>query len=492
MTLRLLLIFLAVIGLCLPSLSQDRSSSIDKITGFPQNFFSTVNKKAQSLESRLDRQTEKYLQRLLKKEKKLQKKLLRTDSTAVNIFNNSEEDYATLRKSFIEGQGSAADPASHQGGQYIPAFDSLKSSLSFLQQNGEYLSSPENVREEITGTLSQVNALQSKLDQSEAVKVFIRKRKEQIKQALSRYTKLPTGLSRTYNNFNKDIYYYTQQVREYKELLNNPDKLTRKAFETLSRSDLFKRFMQQHSELAALFPVPDNFGTPQALAGLQTRTQVQQLIQTQLSAAGPNAQQLLQQNLQAAQQQLNNLKDKVNKLGGSSGDTEMDMPEFKPNHQKTKSFLQRLEVGTNLQSSRSNNFFPSTTDMGLSVGYKISDKTVIGIGASYKIGWGKDIRNIAITSEGAGLRSFLDIKLKGSFFMSGGYEYNHQPAIIPVNNGDPLQSAWTQSGLVGLTKIVSLKTKFFKKTKMQLLWDFLSYRQEPRTQALKFRIGYSF
>jgi hypothetical protein len=53
-------------------------------------------------------------------------------------------------------------------------------------------------------------------------------------------------------------------------------------------------------------------------------------------------------------------------------------------------------------------------------------------------------------------------------------------------------SKWQQSGLVGISKVISIKSKFFKKTKLQLLWDFLSYEQVPRTQALKFRVGYNF
>jgi len=53
------------------------------------------------------------------------------------------------------------------------------------------------------------------------------------------------------------------------------------------------------------------------------------------------------------------------------------------------------------------------------------------------------------------------------------------------------RSVWQYSGLAGLSKVVSLKTKFFKKTKLQLMWDFLSYEQVPRTQALIFRVNYN-
>ena len=121
----------------------------------------------------------------------------------------------------------------------------------------------------------------------------------------------------------------------------------------------------------------------------------------------------------------------------------------------------------------------------------MNDKNIIGIGASYKIGWGKDIKHIVITSQGMGLRSFLDIKVKKSFYASGGFEYNYQK---PFNEAQQLYNLddWQQSGLLGITKIVSIKTKLFKKTKLQLLWDFLSYRQSPRAQPIKFRVGYNF
>ena len=72
-------------------------------------------------------------------------------------------------------------------------------------------------------------------------------------------------------------------------------------------------------------------------------------------------------------------------------------------------------MGTNLQTVKGNNFFPSTTDMAISVGYKLNDKSIIGIGSAYKMGWGKDIRHIAITHQGIGLRSFVDYRIKEVF-----------------------------------------------------------------------------
>ncbi len=221
--------------------------------------------------------------------------------------------------------------------------------------------------------------------------------------------------------------------------------------------------------------------------------QVNNLIQQQVAAGGPNAQAQFQQNLKDAQGQLNELKNKILSSplarGGSSDDI---MPEgFKPNNQKTKSFWNRLEYGTNIQSQKPNGYFPVTSDIGLSLGYKLNDKSVVGVGASYKLGWGQNIRHINITHQGAGLRSFVDWKIKGSFWVNGGYEMNYQSEFNRIELLKDM-NGWQQSGLVGLSKVVSLKTKFFKKTKLQLLWDFLSYQQVPRTQPIVFRLGYSF
>jgi hypothetical protein len=105
------------------------------------------------------------------------------------------------------------------------------------------------------------------------------------------------------------------------------------------------------------------------------------------------------------------------------------------------------------------------------------------------MGWGRGWNDIAISHQGLGLRSFIDFKIKGSFWLSGGYEQNYKTSFRDFSQLRDY-SGWTHSGLIGVGKVVSLKTKFFKKTKLQLLWDFLSYEQVPRTQAIVFRIEY--
>jgi hypothetical protein len=293
--------------------------------------------------------------------------------------------------------------------------------------------------------------------------------------------------------FRKQVYYYQAQVKEYKELFENPSKLEAKLMELVMKVPEFKDFFARNSTLASLFALPDNSAnTTASLQGLQTRAMVSQSLVDRFGT-GTGVTQMLQQNMQSAQGQLNELKNKMSQygngsFGNSSGD--FDLPEgFKPNDQKTKSFLQRLEVGTNIQSQKARHFFPVTSDIALSLGYKLSDKSVVGIGASGKIGWGSGWNHIQLSYQGLSLRSYLDYKLKGSFYLSGGYEMNYRKAINSVQQLRDY-TAWQISGLMGLSKKYSINKKL--KGEMKLLWEFMSYQQVPRTQALVYRIGYSF
>jgi hypothetical protein len=105
------------------------------------------------------------------------------------------------------------------------------------------------------------------------------------------------------------------------------------------------------------------------------------------------------------------------------------------------------------------------------------------------MGWGKDIQHIDITHQGVGLRSFLEYKLKGSFWMSGGMEWNYRNSF---NNVEELKNytGWQQSALLGVSKKYKIGQKF--KGNVQLLYDFLWKKQVPVTEAIKFRMGYNF
>lgn len=461
-----------LLGQCLFSVGQESSAAAEHFD--TTKYIQTVQAKAGGLQHQLDRKSVKILAGFQKQEQKIISKLALKDSLKA-------KELALLAKAKLEAlEARLKNPGKLS--QYIPGLDSLSTSLQFLE-------AAKGAKE----ALAKVGELQSSLQNAEEIKKFLKERKEQLKAQLEKL-----GMFKELKKINKQVYYYAQQIREYKDILNDPKKIEKKALELLSKTKIWKEFFRKNSMLASLFrlPNPDEPLNMASLAGLQTRAQVNNLIQQQIAAGGPNAQQQLQQNLQAAQSQLNELKTKILKAGGGSSDAEM--PEgFKPNNQKTKSFLQRLEYGANVQTQRATNYFPVTSDLGLSLGYKLNDKSVIGIGASYKLGLGRGWNNISVSHQGIGLRSYVDWApwpSKGGIlqglWISGGYEQNYRSAFTDF---DQLRyrNAWQKSGLIGISKVVSIKSKLFKKTKLMLLWDFLSGEQVPRGQPVVFRIGYN-
>ncbi len=453
---------------------------------FPNRIFAKINSKASSLDDALTKQTEKYLQRLARKEKKIQNRLYKLDSNAAkNLFNGTQAKYAALENSMTNTVSTNGSPLT---GEYLPYVDSLKSSISFAQKNPALLNVSPKVQAQINASLAQFNQLQNNFTNADQVKAYIQQRKQAFKDQLQQYMQ-NSAMKKYLDQYNQDCYYFSEQIREYKEALNDPDLMLQKALVILNKIPAFTHFIQQNGQLAGLFGIPSDYGSAEGLVGLQTRDQVQQLMNGQISEGGAGGMAAFQSNLETAHDQLDQFKDKLAKLGGGSGD--IDMPDFKPNNQKTKSLMQRLEIGVNLQTTRANGYFPSETAIGISLGYLVSNKITAGIGGSYIAGWGSGINHIRFSNQGAGVRLFADLKIGKTLYISGGFEENY---VTPFTSLAQLQtsSMWQRSGLIGLSKMVSLPGKVVKKTKVSILWDFLSFSQVPPSQSFVFRVGYTF
>ncbi len=491
-----LIAFGGMIFLCL-SLTAANAQSIDSVTSkvlkFPSRFFSKLRTNTADINQQLTKQTQRYLEKAARQEQKMQQRLASKDSAAAKtLFGNSQQRYAALIQQLKTDTGSRARMSTFSG-SYQPYVDSLQGMFSFLQKNPSLISSTGSLsvqqQAQLQGATSQLQAMQAKMQDATAAQAFIQQRKQQISQYVSLHTDVQTLLAKPLSGLNQQGYYYAQQLRQYRDTWEHPDQLEQKSLALLNKLPAFQSFMKNNSQFGSLFNIPSNYGSAGDLGGLQTRDQVSQLIQGQLSAAGAGGTAALQSSLQSAHSQLDGYKDKLGKLGAGNGD--MDLPNFKPNDQKTKTFLKRLQYGFNLQTTHNNYYFPMVTDLGLSIAYKLGHSNDLGIGASYKLGWGNGIQHIALSSQGVGLRSFADIKIKNSFFATGGFEYNYTTPFQSFSQLPYLQS-WTKSGLIGLSKTVSMKSRFLRQTKVSLLWDFLSYQQIPKTQPILFRVGYNF
>jgi hypothetical protein len=453
----------------------DSLLSVQHIESLSSKEISRLEKAYENMNNAFDKQTIRYIKKLQKQEDKIRKKLAKVNPQAAKeLFENSTSQYEQY-KNTITNKVTTALPNSLQN--YIPNLDSVGTSLKFLQHVSPNISN--------NNALLQLQNLQHKLNTTAQLEAYIKQRKQQLRETLQKY-----ALEKYANTYFKEGYYYIQQLKEYRTLLNNPQRLEQTIISLASRIPVFNKFMQQFGIMAAMFPSsPSEAANTNALyAGLQTRDQVMQDIQSRLGADAAGVMNTqIQQSIADATQYLDKLKNNIRSLGGNSGN--FNMPDFKgkANPMRTKTFLQRLQLKTDWAPQRSNNIVPNNIDMGVGLAYQLSTSKTVGTMLTYKLGTGNGLQNIKLTNEGLGFRSFADMRFKRNFWLVTGYEWQYQFRFNSINalRGQ----AWQQLALAGISK----KYKVGKNGgEFKVLYDFLAKKQYPQTQSFIFRTGLNF
>lgn len=435
-----------------------------------------ANRKLSFVETRLKKSSDWMLRKLHKEEARIQKKLAKLDSSkAARLLTNSQQVLNKADASLHRIETRVQNLA-----QQFPAVDELKTTLGFLQSTKSRAAVLQQQAQRFNDLKTKLAGVQSELERTAIIEQYLNERKQLLNEQLR-----GLNFDRHLTRINKHAGAYTQIVRDYKNILNDPVRLQQLALEKLKRIPAFNDFMARNSALAALLPGGGGGGfDPAQLVGMQTQMLTSQLVQNAVSSGGPNAGQMVTQQIQQAQGAMHSI---LNRSNGNSSQT--NMPDYQPQSLRSKTFLQRLEFGANVQFTRPNGPLPQTSNWAAQAAYKFSKKGSLGIGAMYSMGMGTGLNNIRITHNGIGFRSFADFKLKGSFFVNGGFEQNYNAAfnrIAELNN----LSRWTGSALLGISKKYNVSKKL--KGNLMLLYDFMHRVNVPATQAILFRFGYNF
>jgi hypothetical protein len=481
----------------------------------PAHYLQDVRQHSQDIDHAITRQSAKYLDKLSRLETKIFRKLQKADSNAGGQLPAAGYQQWAARLQGVSGMtggqnGMTAGPGAMTTGPtntYVPGLDTLATTLKFLQHQqglganstgalssnptGAVSSNPAAALSTPLGTASaEVQQLQGRLNVTNLIQQYISQRRQVLTQLLSQYTHLPPGVAQAFSQYKATAYYYHQQIEQYKAMLNDPQKIEQKAVALLSQLPAYQQFLAKNSLLASLFRLPAGYGGGGGAStqGLQTQSQLQQVLKQQMGgSADGGGTPAVQQQLQSAASRMSGIQSAVSKYG--AGGQELNMPSFQPNGQKTRTFLQRLQYGANLQVTNSSYNFPTTVALGLALGYKINDKNTAGVGLSYNVGMGSGWNDIRLTNQGLGLRSYGDFQIKKTYYIVGGYELNYMTQFASIKQLQN-RSAWQPSALIGLEKKYRISSKL--QGNMQLLFDAL-YRQEiPQGQMFKFRVGYNF
>lgn len=442
-----------------------------------QKYEQAVSGKVDKYRNRIEKKTEKTLSKLVKWEHKLEGMLHKVNpEMAQKIFGPGKLTFKMMQDQYRQGLNVSKG--------YLQSYSDYRDRIQVnLRYIHEGLDTIYSVRKRTGDSLmSDVRDLEKHIVSSEILQKMIRERKDE----LVKYSIHAIGSMKMVKKISKEAYYYAETLRNYHDLFNDQAKIERAVMSILANNPEFNQFFSQQSQLSGLFNIGSSNQMMENLNLYQTQSSVQGLLNRAVDASGVNPAEYMKQQFSDAREQISRLKEKALKAGSSSG--EMQMPDFKPNNQKSKIFRQRLEYGCNVQFERKSQWIPGGVNIAGTIGYKLNDKSIIGMGLSYRAGFGS-IQRIRITHEGIGLRSFIDWKLKKQFYVTGGFELNHQSGFKKIDQLKEL-NAWQQSGLIGLTK--KYKITKSKKGNLQILWDFMSYQQVPRTPAFIYRLGYTF
>jgi hypothetical protein len=432
------------------------------------------------LNTSVGEQSQKLLQGFQSSEAKLSTQLQAKDSNeARQLFAKSASFYQEIQARL---QSPQSDPLQSIK-NYIPGIDSMQTTIQFLSKSG--LSTDK--LQKLQALSQQLKQLQGSLANAGVIQQYITQREAFLQSKLSQYG----GLTKQLSGMSTRVFYYQQQLSQYKDILNNRQQQEQLILTAVRQIPAFQQFWQKNSMLSQLFPQPANTGTLLSGAGLQTSAQVGKLIQQRLGTAkddnGQGGGQFLQQQAAQAQDQVAQLKQKLDKLNLPGGSSDMALPDLTPNSQRNKTFLKRLEFSFNIQNTNATVFLPTISTLGLNVGYKLSDKATVGVGLSYLLGLGNGLDQIRLSNQGAGLRSFVDIKVIKSFWLTGGFEYNYMEQFTSIKIIRDL-SLWQRSALVGVMKKFNVGKR---SGSIQVLYDMLAAQEMPQGQAFKVRFGYS-
>lgn len=453
-----------------------------------QKYAALVESKLERWNEQTEKHTLKALNGMVRQEQKMQEKIAKVDSLLAKKLFAYSIDSLQKFKAYITGQ-----LASWQKGprSYIPYMDTLKQALTFLSKAKEITSPARQMQEQIESSLNAVSSIESKLSSIENLEHYMAGRQQLLRQQLKQYPQLANNLKR----INKQAYYYSAQIKQIKQTLQDPSKIEETVLRAVGKLPAFQQLLQRNAALSGLFTSPAVFphllqgGSIPIVNGLPSRASLQTFVQSIPSTGTADVAQHIKQQLpdlaSGLDQGLHQLQNRLNKAGGGNNKT---LPDFKPNSQRTKPLWKRLEYKTDVQFGKSVRYLPATAAVAAGLGYKLNDKSTVGTGMSYTMGLGSGWKNIRFSTQAIGLRTYITWKLKKGLDIQGGTEWNY---MLQLNGQLQLRrsASLQQNALLGLHKSYAAGRKL--KGNIQVLYDFLHNKHLPGSQPVLFRFGYS-
>jgi hypothetical protein len=153
-----------------------------------------LNRKLNQVNEGINRKTDKFLQKMIRHENKIKKKLHKTNpELAQRLFHLSLDSIANIRNNFAKGANNFIEK------RYDAYIDTLQTSLKFL--DNQHIQKAKNA-------LDKSNSIQNKFANTEQIKTYIKERKQVLWQQLSK----ENGFAKEIKKMNKEIFITTKPL----------------------------------------------------------------------------------------------------------------------------------------------------------------------------------------------------------------------------------------------------------------------------------------
>jgi hypothetical protein len=447
----------------------DSTTAVHKML-ISKKYIRTIAKKTTRFRKRVERCKIQYVEKIEKSEKKVERALRKQNPKLADHFFKYSFSKNVADRKIIYSEKE----------EYYPSVDSLKNILSFIKENPQLHN--EDVKEsQIEKIEAELKQLEKLLKETGDIKTYASTRKVLF---ASGSKKNPT-IVKSSLSFEKNSYYFNEQLKEYNNLFRKTNKVESDILKKLHYQTSFSKYLKKNSKISKIFSVP--MVTDVTTPGVQTNKSVEENIQNNITQLGPNAKEIIAENMADMQKEMA----KVKKFSSfSNGSSVSEIPSFMPNPLKTKRFVDRLCYSPEVQVNHKRGNSDASVKAGFGIAYKMTRKFYTGISFNYRIAVTGNLESIKLNKTAFSSSVFTDYNLKRIYFLHLSYENNITQAGI-----DPekyLGTVTKDKYLLGGIKIkYPIKCKNYKAT-ASLLYDFTHNQHINKQSPIVYKVGWEF
>lgn len=472
-----LLALFIVLTHCLPTHAQEEETVLTQGKKYLDFNISALEK----YNKRVQKQQERLLQKLSRKEKTYAARLKRKDSAGYARYQQQQVSFDSIGK--LNKNKGIVHSTKVKGST---AIDSLTAIQQFLQTKTNTSNSDELAQ--CTGQLSKLKGDQQHSNQ---ISELINQRFNTLK-VINASAKDIKG----FKGIDKQVFYAKEKIKVFKQINDEPSRLEEEALEVLQGQQGFDQIMDKAGGKA----MPNSNMTASDLEkmGYQTKRQMQEQLQQKFGGNLAGIQQSMGKQISDYQDKLKEVKAATGTLKQSKQSLRrlktINKPSFRVNPMRGLPFSKRIEKQWNFQTNRATvDGTPAMLQLSAMTGFKHTPNLTYGAGIATCIGLGRNWNNIKFSFEGLGLRTFAEWQWQCGIGAYAGYELMFKQASF-IKNSEAVPAlkenihntnTYNESILIGLTKRYRINDKM--NGSIQLLYD-IWYKEKGLRTPIQLRI----